>query len=49
MPFMNVNGGGDMGKIQKLKILAMGSKPTLYLFIGMFVGVVVRGKVVVPP
>ena len=44
-----MNGGGDMGQIVKLKIVCMGSKPTLQLFIGMIVGVVVREKVVVPP
>ena len=46
---MNVNDGGDMAQTLKMKILTMGSKPTLYLFIGMFVGVVVRDKVVGPP
>ena len=43
-PFMNVNDGGDMSQTLKLKIVCMGIKPTVYLFIGMFVGVVVRGK-----
>ena len=46
---MNVNDGGDMGKIPKLKIVSMGSNPTLQLLIGMFIGVVVREKDGVPP
>ena len=44
-----MNGGGDMDQIVKLKIMTMGSKPTLLVFIGMFVGVDVREIVVVPP
>ena len=48
-PFGKVNGSRDMGQTLKLKIVWVCSKPTLLLFIGMFVGVVVREKVVVPP
>ena len=44
-----MNGGGDMDQIVKLKIMTMGSKPTLLVFIGMFVGVDLREIVVVPP
>ena len=40
--------GGDIDQTLKLKILTMSIKPTLYRFIAMFVGVVVREKVVVP-
>ena len=46
---MIVKDGGDMSKISKPKIVTMGSKPTLLVFIGMFVGVDVREIVVVPP
>ena len=46
---MNINDGGDMGETLKRKILTMGSKSTLLVFIGMFVGVDVREIVVVPP
>ena len=46
---MNVNDGGDMDQTLKLKILCMGRKPTMQLFIGIFVGVVVREIVVLPP
>ena len=38
-----------MGQTQKLKSVTMGIKPTLYLFIGLFLGVDVRAKGVVPP
>ena len=49
MLFVILKDGGDMSKISKPKIVTMGSKPTLLLFIGMFVGVDVREIVVVPP
>ena len=47
--FMSLNDCRDIDKIQKLKIVCTGIKLTLYLFTGAFVGLVVRGKVVLPP
>ena len=49
MLFVIVKDGGDIGQTLKPKIVCMGSKPTLLVFIGMFVGVDVREIVVVPP
>ena len=48
-PFMSVNNCRDLGKIPKLKIVCIGTKPALYLFTEAFLGRVVREKVVVLP
>ena len=45
---MSLNDCRHMVKIQKQKIVCMGTKPTLEPFIGAFLGVVQRERVVVP-